>query len=70
MYIKKSKAISNVEILNILFLKDDLIYHTSPIHMMNGKFGYAMKIFDENKNYLGMIESSDFPEKAFLLLND
>ena len=70
MYINKGKATSNVAILDKLFLINDLIYFTEPIHMMNGKFDYATKVFDQNKNYLGMIRSSKFPEQAFSILKN
>jgi hypothetical protein len=65
MHVNKSKAINNVEVLNKLFLIGDVIYHTEPIHLMNGKFDYATKVFDSDKNYLGLIRSSNFPDNAF-----
>ena len=65
MKVSKGKAIEDVCILDKLFLIGDLIYYTGSIHVMNGEFAYATKIFDGNKKYLGMIRSDDFPLNAF-----
>lgn len=60
----KLVAIENVEILNKLFLVGDIIYATPPFHVMDGQFDYAHKVFDSDKNYLGMIRKSKFPHNC------
>lgn len=64
MTIENYKAKDNVEILEKLFLVGDVIYVTPSFHVMNGVFDYARKVFDGDKNYLGMIRASKFPESS------
>ena len=64
MNVSKYKAKSDITILNFLFFKDDEFYATPSFHVMNGRFGYARKIYALDKAYLGMIDDDNFPEKS------
>ena len=57
---KKFKIKSEFEILNKLFIEGDIVFISDPIHIMDGQYDYARKIFDENKNYLGKISDNYF----------
>lgn len=61
MTIVTYKVESNMQILDKLFMVGDVVYATPSFHVMNGEFDYARKIFDQDKNYLGMIRDSKFP---------
>ena len=60
MHITKYKVKIDLEVLDVLFLKDGIIYITESFHVMNGRFAYARKVFDANKKYLGMIRDEYF----------
>lgn len=64
MNITKYTANSNLAILDKLFLKGDIFYASESLWVMDGRFGYARKIFDKDKNYLGMIDNDKFPWKS------
>ena len=52
----------NISLLDTLFLKDDVLYASGEIYVMNGRIDYGHKIFDGNKKYLGIISRNDFPK--------
>ncbi|MBS3993139.1 MAG: hypothetical protein KGZ87_05440 [Bacteroidetes bacterium] len=62
MTIINYKAKRNIELLNKVFLEGDIIYVTESFYVMDGRLDYARKVFDENKNYLGMIRDSYFED--------
>lgn len=63
MKVYKYFATSNLVILDKLLLTGDEVYITESFTIMNGKFDYARKVFDVNKNYLGMIRNDLFASK-------
>ena len=56
IYEVKSKLV----ILDKLFLEGDTVYITNSFHVMNGVYDYARKVYDCDKNYLGMIRDDEF----------
>ncbi len=59
MSISKFKAKNNLEILNKLFLKEDVVYISDASYVMDS-IDYARKVFDSDKNYLGQIRDRHF----------
>jgi hypothetical protein len=68
--VTKYKAKHDFEVLSKLFLKEDFIYISGSIYMMNGVFSYARKVFDENKNYMGLISDKHYYDKIKYHLED
>jgi hypothetical protein len=64
MEIETYKVKDNCEILDKVFLIGDIVYATPSFHVMNGVFDYARKVFDSERNYLGMIKMDNFPENC------
>lgn len=60
--VTKYKLKYNTEILDVLFLKDEFVYISESIYVMNRRYGYAHKVFNSDRKYLGMIHSKTFEE--------
>lgn len=56
----KYKCKIDLEILSKIFLKDEYIFITDSYYCMDGRFDYARKVFDSERNYLGRIRDSYF----------
>lgn len=60
MIVTKYKTTTTFEVLDTLFLKDDTIYFSGSIYVMNGRIDYGRKVFDSSKKCLGMIRDDKF----------
>jgi len=63
-------AEDHLEILDTLFVKGDKVYISPSIRVMDGSMDYGRKVFDQNKNYLGLIRDSSFDEKIEPFLSE
>lgn len=60
--VTKYKLKYNTEVLDMLFLKDEFVYISESIYIMNRRYLYAHKVFNSGRKYLGMIHSKTFEE--------
>lgn len=55
MNVTKYTVKRDMEVLDELFLKDEVIYITGSFRVMDGNMGYGMKVFNHDREFLGTI---------------